>query len=652
MLAAEESEVETGERRNPAAAPCVPDVRSGFWWRHPHLVQVLGLSALGWGTAYLAWRVMVSGRGVPLVLFLMLLAAELFGWLNLALYVFLAWSAPRHRQPALTYPTPSVDVFVCTYDESLTVLEATLIGCRAIRLPHTTYLLDDGRRPEVEALAARLGIRYVTRSDNDHAKAGNINHALRSTHGELILFLDADHVPMPGILESLVGYFRDPQLSLVQTPHDFSNRDSVQHTRLERHEQTLFFEVIAPGKDRHNGIFWCGSATLIRRAALEQVGGVLTDTVAEDFHTTIAMHAGWRTRYHDEVLVQGLAPHDLGGFLLQRARWARGNLRVFRTSENPVTCRGLSGKQRLSYLASLLNYFSGLQRLALLLVLAWTLATGQLPMHASVAMLLVLWLPWSLLALGSTAALGRGTLGVFDSTRYGIMTMGIYIGGVASIVFGRAGAFRVTPKEGVDEGGLQVLGMLKLVTAAFALLLVAWLIRVASWLGVLHAPEMPELARIITLVLGVWELGCMAVVVGSLVRRRQVRAQYRFPVRLRARISPTSTIVPLLDLTPDGLAFESPVELERGARFELLTRVPDASGTIRELTLRTQVASCQLNGDGTRYRVGCLLDTSDTKTRALLVEYCFVVLPQQLHHGTVAGAPDADLQTAAPAYVS
>ena len=270
---AEKPWVEIVERRKLGAAPRIPDVRSGFWWRHPHLVQVLGLSALGWGMAYLAWRVMVSGRGAPLALFLVLLAAELFGWLNLALYVFLAWSVPRSRQPALSYPIPSIDVFVCTYDESLNVLEATLTGCRALRLPHTTYLLDDGRRPEVEALAARLGIRYITRDDNRHAKAGNINHALRSTHGELILFLDADHVPMPCILESLAGDFRDPQLALVQTPHDFSNRDSVQHTRVARHEQTLFFEVIAPGKDRHNAIFWCGSATLMRRAALEEVGG-------------------------------------------------------------------------------------------------------------------------------------------------------------------------------------------------------------------------------------------------------------------------------------------------------------------------------------------------------------------------------------------
>ena len=148
--------------------------------------------------------------------------------------------------------------------------------------------------------------------------------------------LDADHVPRPDFLDATLGYFADPLVALVQTPHDFSNRDSIQHTTAARHEQTLFFDVIGPGKDRCNSMFWCGSATVVRRTALEGVGGVLTDTVAEDFHTTIRMHAqGWQTRYHDEILVQGKAPHDLASFLLQRARWAKGNLAVFRTRGEP-----------------------------------------------------------------------------------------------------------------------------------------------------------------------------------------------------------------------------------------------------------------------------------------------------------------------------
>src|SRR5262249_5597245 len=157
-------------------------------------------------------------------------------------------------------------------------------------------------------------------------------------------------------------------------------------------------------------------------------------------------------------------------FLLQRVRWAKGNLAVFRTRENPITCRGLTARQRVSYFASLYNYFSGLQRIALLLVLAWVLLTGQLPMHASPLTLLTLWLPWSLLALVTTIGLGRGSLGAFDSTRFGIMTAGIYIRGVMSLVSRRTGKFKVTPKEGVDTGGLRVLRMLGLVTVVGSLL--------------------------------------------------------------------------------------------------------------------------------------------------------------------------------------
>ena len=99
--------------------------------------------------------------------------------------------------------------------------------------------------------------------------------------------LDADHVPMPDALDALVGYFDDERMALVQTPHDFFNHDSVQHYVVGRHEQSLFYRVVCPGKDRHGAAYWCGSAALIRRQALLEIGGVATETIAEDFHTTI-----------------------------------------------------------------------------------------------------------------------------------------------------------------------------------------------------------------------------------------------------------------------------------------------------------------------------------------------------------------------------
>jgi Cellulose synthase/PilZ domain len=348
--------------------------------------------------------------------------------------------------------------------------------------------------------------------------------------------------------------------------------------------------------------------------------------VAEDFHTTIRMHAqGWRTCYHDEILVQGKAPHDLASFLLQRARWAKGNLAVFRTRENPVTCPGLTRRQRVSYFASLYNYFSGLQRVALLLVLTWVLLTGELPMHASPVTLLALWLPWSTFALTATLALGRGSLGAFDSTRFGIMTTGIYIRGIVSLVSRGTGTFKVTPKEGVDTGGAPVLRMLALVTTIGVLLLVALGLRLASWAGVVTLGAMPAFARAITVALGVWEIGCLGGVIVPLVRRRRYRVQYRMPTVLRARIDRTSTVVPVLDLTPGGISFESPVALS--SHVLLLTRLPDAKGDIHDVTLPVEVRWCTPNADATGFRVGGRFGSLDHAARETLVEYCFVVQP-------------------------
>ena len=155
--------------------------------------------ALLWGVGYLAWRVGWSGKGADPVLFAMLLVTEVYGLWALATLAWFSWSRPPTSRPPPT-PGRAVDVYVCTYGEPVEVVAATLAGCRALTYPHTTYLLDDGRRKEMRELAETAGARYLTRADNAHAKAGNINAALPRTEGDLVLMLDADHVPMPDTL--------------------------------------------------------------------------------------------------------------------------------------------------------------------------------------------------------------------------------------------------------------------------------------------------------------------------------------------------------------------------------------------------------------------------------------------------------------------
>src|SRR5579875_1870823 len=283
--------------------------------------------------------------------------------------------APLRRPPgqdlaAVELPRPgphSVDVFIPTYDESPALLRKTILAARELRLPHRTWVLDDGRRPEVRELCDELGVGYLTRDSNEHAKAGNLNAALARTDGEFVVVLDADFIALPQLLERTLGHFeRDERLALVQLPQTFYNVDSIQHVDPRSpsswHEQSLFYDVIQPGKNRWNAAFWCGSPAVLRRAALESIGGVATSTVTEDILTSMRLHAaGWRTLYHDEVLAVGVAPGDLDGFQTQRLRWAQGSMQILRSRENPLCKRGLTLAQRLNYLASMTTYFQALQ---------------------------------------------------------------------------------------------------------------------------------------------------------------------------------------------------------------------------------------------------------------------------------------------------
>ncbi len=470
------------------------------------MIRVCALAALAWGAVYLIWRAVDTWRGAQPEMFGVLYAGELFGWVMLLSFAFLAWRVPVSARPPIGW-RPSVDVYVCTYDEGLDVLGATLVGCDRIAYPHTTWVLDDGSREQVRTLATRFGANYLTRSTNEHAKAGNINHALEHTTGQLILVLDADHVPQPDILDATVGYFDDPSVALVQTPHDFGNHDSFQHFETGRHDQSMFFEVIMPGKDRHDGAFWCGSAALILRHALEGIGGIATETVAEDFHTTVRLHGqGWHTRYHDETLVQGLAPHDLATFLLQRDRWARGNLAVLRTPENPVVAANLTVKQRASYLSSLLAYFVPLQRLSMVAVLVAMLVSGRLPLHATLWQFCVFWLPWMALNLLASSVLCRGRASLWDGSYSTLLTTEIFTRAAFVLIHPFRTSFNVTPKDGIDDGGWQAARQLRLVLAMAAVIVAAVVLRGLALAGIAPLPPLPGLAVVAGLAFAAWEL--------------------------------------------------------------------------------------------------------------------------------------------------
>ena len=351
----------------------------------------LAAAPLAVGGGYLVWHAGWTLNADALWLALPLLVAECHAYLVYALTFLMTWDVTPH-QAHVVRGGQRVDLFIATYDEPAWVLAPTVTGAVAVRYPHRTYVLDDGKRPWVQELARRIGAEYITREDRRGAKAGNINHALERTTGEFIGVLDADFVPTPDFIDAMLGYFEDPQVALVQGPQEFYNPDSFQHRGAddaEWHDQALFYRVLQPGKNRWNPAFWCGTPSLVRRRALESIGGVVADTITEDLHTSLRLHqTGWRTVFHAGTVARGVAPETYQAFIIQRVRWAKGVMQVIRREWYR---RGLSPLQRLSYVACTTTYFDAHRKLILLLTIPAILITDQLPIRGEALVFLSVW---------------------------------------------------------------------------------------------------------------------------------------------------------------------------------------------------------------------------------------------------------------------
>src|SRR5262249_40374004 len=142
--------------------------------------------------------------------------------------IFCSWNY-RHREPLPAPRDLRVDVFIPTYREPADLVRWTIIAAKNIAYPHETFVLDDGNRPEMKALARELGVRYLAREKNVHAKAGNLNHGLAHSPADFVMVFDADHIPLPHALDVTLGFFRDKRVAMVQTPQDFYNTDAFQY---------------------------------------------------------------------------------------------------------------------------------------------------------------------------------------------------------------------------------------------------------------------------------------------------------------------------------------------------------------------------------------------------------------------------------------
>lgn len=329
---------------------------------------------------YIWWRftnTLAFDSRIEMVLGYGLLAAECFTWINMVMG-YIQNARPLRRKP-VPLPDdrslwPSVDVYIPTYNEPLSVVKPTVLAALSLDWPAdklNVYILDDGRREVFREFAAECGAHYMIRPDNFHAKAGNLNHALTKTGGEFITIFDCDHIPVTSFLTTTMGWFlRDAKCAMLQTPHHFFSPDPFERNlgtfRRVPNEGNLFYGLIQDGNDLWNAAFFCGSCAVIRRKPLEEIGGIAVETVTEDAHTALKLHRrGYTTAYLRQVLAGGLATESLSGHIGQRIRWARGMAQIFRL-DNPLLGKGLNFFQRLCYSNAMLHFFSGIPRLIFL----------------------------------------------------------------------------------------------------------------------------------------------------------------------------------------------------------------------------------------------------------------------------------------------
>ncbi|TXS97477.1 glycosyltransferase, partial [Escherichia coli] len=256
---------------------------------------------------------------------------------------------PLNRQP-VPLPKdmslwPSVDIFVPTYNEDLNVVKNTIYASLGIDWPKdklNIWILDDGGREEFRQFAQNVGVKYIARTTHEHAKAGNINNALKYAKGEFVSIFDCDHVPTRSFLQMTMGWFlKEKQLAMMQTPHHFFSPDPFERNlgrfRKTPNEGTLFYGLVQDGNDMWDATFFCGSCAVIRRKPLDEIGGIAVETVTEDAHTSLRLHRrGYTSAYMRIPQAAGLATESLSAHIGQRIRWARGMVQIFRL-DNPLT---------------------------------------------------------------------------------------------------------------------------------------------------------------------------------------------------------------------------------------------------------------------------------------------------------------------------
>ncbi|MDG4721092.1 MULTISPECIES: glycosyltransferase family 2 protein [Thalassospira] len=499
---------------------------------------------------------------------------------------------------------PSVDVFIPSYNEPLDVLERSIVGALALDYPNKTiWVLDDGKRDWLRDFCKEKGANYVARPDGKHAKAGNVNNGLLQSSGDLVCIFDADFVAYRQFLKRVVGFFEDPGIGIVQTPQHFFNKDPMQRNLwiADRwpDEQRLFFDHIAPSLDAWDSMFCCGSCMVMRRKALDAIGGVPTASITEDILTSLEMlRKGYRTRYLNEKLSIGLAAESLLAFHTQRERWCQGGIQTLFLKAGPLG-PGLSLWQRI-LLFPIYWVFHVPARLLVIMIPIFYFWFGLQPLENARSWEIFYWQLPVLVAGWGTAMWhnGRQAYPIVNEGPAVLVSLRLFPIVVSSLIrpFGRP--FKVTPK-GSQSGSGHSMNEAIILAILFVLTIGGFFYNVNTDVRIIDNADFLAVGGLWAAINALTLLVALLICFESPVQRQQER----FPITLPARIKVDSSIdqleMTITDMSLGGARAKCDAAgIDRTAfvndRDELvftLDFTPEPVGEVRDALIRTLYTS-------------------------------------------------------------
>src|SRR5215472_9172840 len=539
---------------------------------------------------------------------LSLILAETYAFLILFLgYFQTVW--PLRRAPVALPDDedewPHIDVLIPTYNEPLDVVRYTALGALNMDWPTEkmhVYILDDGRRREFEQFAFEAGIGYKTRGDNKHAKAGNINTALKSMSSPFVAIFDCDHVPTRSFLQMTMGWFlRDHKLAMLQTPHHFYSPDpferNLQQFRVIPNEGELFYGIVQDGNDFWNATFFCGSCAVLRREALDEIGGIAVETVTEDAHTSLRMQMqGWGTAYINIPQAAGLATERLSAHVGQRIRWARGMIQILRT-DNPLFAPGLRFAQRLCYFNAMLHFLYAIPRLIFLTAPLIYLILSHTNVPGYWAAILAYALPHLILSNVTNSRIqGEHRHSFWNEIYETVLSPYILLPTVMALINPKLGKFNVTAKGGVVK---RTFFDTK-IAQPFLILLI---FNIAGILIALPRYFIWDRDRPGTVIMNVIWCGFNVVILGVTTAVAREMRQLRTTVRI-------AIVTPVMAVLPDGTVLEGEtIDMSSGGtsiRFGESLEVPPQSVVQLQFPLPTganELRATVVSSEGSVLRV-------------------------------------------------